>query len=130
MAQNTCTSCNEELTNPILRASCKKPFHKTCGLYLVKSPSDEECSLCSNCIQLPDTRKMYSIPPQQRNSSLHRSDSDSSLALKRKKGDSEVLHQEFILDALVQQNTSESPFFLFRARLESESDLCKEQFLC
>ena len=106
MAQNTCTSCNDELENPILCVSCKNPFHKTCGIYLVKSPLDEECSICSNCIQLPDIRKMYSIPPQQRNCSLHRSDSDSSLALKRKKGDSEVLHQEFILDALVQQNTS------------------------
>ena len=90
MAENTCTSCNEELTTPILCVSCKNPFHKTCGLYIVKSPLDEECSLCSNCIQLPDIRKTYSIPPQH--SSLHRSYSDSSFALKRKKGNLEALH--------------------------------------
>ena len=106
MLQNTCSVCNEELTKPILRVSCKKPFHETCGLYIVKSPSDEECSLCSCCIQLPDIRKTYSVPPQQRHTSLHVSDSDSSLALKRKKGDLEALHQNFLTETLAQKNTT------------------------
>ena len=38
---------------------------------------------------------------------MHRSDSDSSLALKRKKGDLEALHQIFLTETLFQQSTSE-----------------------
>ena len=64
MSLNLCAYCNEEVNEPILCVNCKNPFHTTCGLYIVKSPSDEECSLCSNCIQLPDIRKTYSMPPK------------------------------------------------------------------
>ena len=102
MSSNTCSSCNEEVTKPILCVFCKKPFHDTCGLFLVKSSSDVECNLCSYCIQLPEVRKSYSISPQQRQVILHRSDSNSSLALKRKKDDLEALHKNFLTETLSQ----------------------------
>ena len=106
MSLNTCSYCTEEVTNPIFCINCKKPFHDACGLYKVKSSSDEVCNLCSLCIHLPDIKQTYSIPPQQRQTTLHRSDSDSSLALKRKKGDLEVLHQKFVTET---QNQIKNP---------------------
>ena len=107
MSINTCSFCTEEVTMPILCVNCKKPFHDSCGLYKVKSPSNEECNLCSLCIQLPDIRKTYSVPPQQRKVTLHRSDSDSIMALKRKKADLEELHQNFVTENSNQINNSE-----------------------
>ena len=37
---------------------------------------------------------------------MHRFDSDSSLALKRKKSDLEALHQNFLTETFAQQSTS------------------------
>ena len=106
MSSNTCSLCNEEVTKPILCVVCNKPFHDTCGLFLVKSSSDVECNLCTCCSQLPEVRKSFSFPPQQRQVTLHRSDSDSSLTLKRKKGDLVALHKNFLTETLTQYKNS------------------------